>query len=127
MLVVACGILHKNNRFLIAQRSRDDEHHPLRWEFPGGKKRKGESIEECIIRELEEELGIQVHVQELYNKKEIDDVTFIHLNVEWVSGDITLNEHEDAKWVPVENLQDYDMLDVDLEVASKLVECKEYE
>ena len=88
-------------------------------------KRKGESIEECIIRELEEELGIKVHVQELYNKKEIDDVTFIHLIVEWVSGDITLNEHEDAKWVPVENLQDYDMLDVDLEVASKLVERKE--
>ena len=125
MLVVACGILHKNNRFLIAQRSKDDEHHPLRWEFPGGKKRKGESIEECIIRELEEELGIQVHVQELYNKKEIDDVTFIHLIVEWVSGDITLNEHEDANWVSVESLQDYDLLDVDLEVAFKLAERKE--
>ena len=125
MLVVACGILHKKNRFLIAQRSKDDEHHPLRWEFPGGKKRYGESGEECIIRELEEELGIQVLVKELYSKTVMGDVTFIHFFVEWVSGDITLIEHEQVKWVPVENLQDYDLLDVDLEVASKLAERKE--
>jgi 8-oxo-dGTP diphosphatase len=125
MLVVACGILHKKNRFLIAQRSKDDEHHPLRWEFPGGKKRYGESGEECIIRELEEELGIQVRVQELYSKTVIDDVTFIHFILEWVTGDITLNEHEDVKWVPVEDLTEYDLLDVDLEVASKLAERKE--
>ena len=120
MLFVACGILRKDAHFLIAQRSADESQFPLKWEFPGGKKNSDESGEECIIRELKEELGIQVRVLSFYHRSEKDTATFHYYCVEWVSGEISLVDHEQVRWVPVEDLKDYDMLDVDLEVVSML-------
>ena len=125
MLVISCGILRKDDSYLIAQRIKTETHFPLLWEFPGGKKREDESGEECIIRELEEELGIQVQVKTLYNRSEKEDATFLHYCVEWVSGEISLVDHEQVKWVPAGDLKNYDLLDVDLEIATILEESTE--
>ena len=125
MLVISCGILRKDDCYLIAQRIKTETHFPLKWEFPGGKKRQDESGEECIIRELEEELGIQVKVKTLYNRSEKEDATFLHYCVEWVSGEISLVDHEQVKWVPAGDLKNYDLLDVDLEIATMLEESTE--
>ncbi len=61
MLMVAGGILKENGLYLIAQRKKGDDY-GLRWEFPGGKLDQEETGEQCIIRELKEELGIDVQV-----------------------------------------------------------------
>jgi 8-oxo-dGTP diphosphatase len=59
LLVVACALVDRDGRVLLAQRP---EGRPMAglWEFPGGKVRKGETPEEALIRELQEELGIRV-------------------------------------------------------------------
>ena len=67
MLKVAGGILMENDMVLIAQRKRDDDY-GLKWEFPGGKLREGETGDECIVRELMEELGIEVEVTGFYDE-----------------------------------------------------------
>ena len=59
LLVVACVLVDADNRILLAQRPQGRQMAGL-WEFPGGKLEPGETPEACIIRELEEELGIVV-------------------------------------------------------------------
>ena len=67
MLTVAGGILEENGMYLIAQRKRDDDY-GLKWEFPGGKLDEGETGEKCIVRELMEELCIEVEVIGFYDE-----------------------------------------------------------
>jgi len=57
MLQVVAAVLRREGRILICQR-REDQAHPLKWEFPGGKVEAGESPEQAVARELLEELGI---------------------------------------------------------------------
>lgn len=120
-MLIACGILEENGLFLIAQRSRDDEHYPLHWEFPGGKIRPDETGEECIVRELKEELGIDVEVIETYGEYFEDELGGFYYKVRRVSGEITLNEHEEVKWVKPDDLDQYNLLSIDREIARKLL------
>jgi mutator protein MutT len=62
---VAAGIVWNGAEVLIARRQ-DNDHQGGRWEFPGGKRREGESIEQCLRREMLEEIGIEVHVGPLW-------------------------------------------------------------
>ena len=121
MLIVAGGILEENGMVLIAQRKRDDDY-GLKWEFPGGKLREGETGEECIVRELMEELSIKVEVSGFYDKLAEDDLTILYYLVRRVSGKITLNDHERMQWVFPDELDNYDLLSVDRGVARKLVQ-----
>ena len=61
---VAAGLVFRNGMLLITQRHADDHLGGL-WEFPGGKREPNETFEECLVRELREELGIEVIVGEL--------------------------------------------------------------
>lgn len=63
-LEVAAGLIFRDGRLLITQR-RDGDHLGGFWEFPGGKREAGESFETCLQRELREELGVEVEVQDL--------------------------------------------------------------
>ena len=105
---------------LLAQRRIDDVY-GLKWEFPGGKLNKGETGEECIVRELKEELGLDVEVLSFYGKYTEKDLIIYYYKVKRVSGELTLIDHEQVQWVPIDELTDYDLLSVDLEIAVKLV------
>lgn len=59
---VAAGLIFRDGKLLIAQRHADSHLGGL-WEFPGGKREPGETFEECLRRELKEELGCDVQVQ----------------------------------------------------------------
>ncbi len=119
MLTVAGGILEENGMYLIAQRKRDDDY-GLKWEFPGGKLDEGETGEECIVRELMEELCIEVEVIGFYDEFVEDDITILYYLVRRVSGKFTLNDHEKLQWVFLDELGDYDLLSGDREIARKL-------
>src|SRR6185369_17339571 len=64
IIEVAAGLVFCEGKLLITQRNADTHLGGL-WEFPGGKREPGESFEQCLIRELHEELGIEVTVREL--------------------------------------------------------------
>ena len=61
MIVVSAGVVIRDGRVMICRR-KPDVHNGLKWEFPGGKLEKGESPEAALVRELREELGIEVKV-----------------------------------------------------------------
>jgi 8-oxo-dGTP diphosphatase len=58
---VTCAIIEKDGKVLSTQRS-ESMSMPLKWEFPGGKIKAGESPSECLHRELQEELGVEVEI-----------------------------------------------------------------
>ena len=122
-MLVAGGIIEDKGLILLAQRKRNDAY-GLKWEFPGGKLDESESGEECIVRELKEELGIDVEVLCFYDEYAEDDLKILYYRLKWISGEITLNDHEQIQWVQAENLQKYDLLSVDRKVAQKLARDK---
>jgi mutator protein MutT len=68
---VSAGLVFRNGKLLITQRPAGAHLEGL-WEFPGGKREADESFEACLIRELREELGIEVSVRELVEEIEHD-------------------------------------------------------
>lgn len=96
------------------------------WEFPGGKIESGETPEECIVREIREELATVVKAEKIIGVVEYDYPDF-HLTMHCilcsvVSGDLILLEHEDAKWVTLENLYSLDWLPADKLILGKIQE-----
>jgi 8-oxo-dGTP diphosphatase len=122
---VTCALIMDGEQVLVTQRS-DWMPHPLKWEFPGGKLQSGETPERCVVREIREELGINIHARELlpsvrhtYSKEIIKLIPFV---CRWLDGEIQLAEHRDYRWVDLRELNDLDWLEADLEIVALLKE-----
>ncbi len=94
------------------------------WEFPGGKIQEGETPQEALKREIMEELDTEIEVGELIETIEYDYPEF-HLSMDcfWctiVKGDLVLKEHEAAKWLSKELLDDVEWLPADLSLIEKV-------
>ena len=94
------------------------------WEFPGGKIEGSETPEEALIREIMEELETKIVVGKLIDTIEYDYPTF-HLSMDcfWseiISGDLVLNEHEDARWLKKDELSKVDWLPADITLVDKI-------
>lgn len=124
MKQVTAAIIKDNDKYLICQRGADDEC-SLLWEFPGGKLEEGETLEECIIREIKEELDLDIKVQGIFttsiyyfNHKEI---YFTVYNAVIVAGQMKLNVHNDVRWVGLNELNKYTFMPADIEFVEKLI------
>lgn len=120
MITVAGGIIEKDNLILIAQRHRDDTH-GLKWEFPGGTLKPGESGEDAIVRELKEELNIDVEIIRYFGYYVEPPIRVQYYLVRYLTGKIRLIEHEQAQWVTKDSLLDYDLLTGDRIIANRLM------
>ena len=67
IIEVSAGLVFRSGKLLITQRHADAHLGGL-WEFPGGKRESGESFEQCLVRELHEELGVQIQVGSLFEE-----------------------------------------------------------
>ena len=124
---IPCGValIRDGRRFLISQRRRDDSFGSL-WEFPGGKKKRNESFEECVKREVQEEVGLEVAVHEkLMELKREYHERIIWLNFYLctkVSGEPTPVECQKVLWADVDELFTYDFPPAQDQVINKLLE-----
>lgn len=94
------------------------------WEFPGGKIEEDETPDAALKREIMEELDTEISVGSLIETIEYDYSTF-HLSMDcfWceiVSGDLVLKEHEDAKWLGIDELDSVEWLPADVTLISKI-------
>jgi len=118
---VVAAIIKKDNLYLVAQRNRD-KHMGLKWEFPGGKVDSGETLQEALVREIYEELNIDINIhekltEERYKDNEINIILHYFLCT-IKNGVINLNEHEAMAWVNKENFNQYDFVKGDGNITS---------
>jgi 8-oxo-dGTP diphosphatase len=114
---VVAALILRGDQVLICQR-RPDQAMALKWEFPGGKMEPGESPEQALIRELDEELGINAtigtlvaHVRHAYRNGGAVDLQFFA--VHQFTGEITNNIFNDLRWCNLRDLPGYDFLAAD--------------
>ena len=94
------------------------------WEFPVGKIESGETPQEALVREIQEELDVKIEIGDLIDTIEYDYSSF-HLRMDcfWCNvteGEITLKEAEDARWLSKDELYSVDWLPADMELTEKL-------
>ncbi len=121
-LHVACAIIEREGKVLAAQRSAIMTL-PLKWEFPGGKIEAGESPEECLIRELMEELGVSVLIgAALSPATHVSPdvtITLYPFTCRLAGGIITPHEHHALKWIEPRRMPELDWAPADLPVIDE--------
>ena len=128
LLVAAAALIDVDGRVLICQRPEGKQLAGL-WEFPGGKVEPGETPEDCLIRELEEELGITARKDCLasfvFASHAYEDFHLLmplYLLRRW-DGIVTRREHSDMAWVKPARLFDYPMPPADEPLCAWLRDC----
>ena len=120
---VVAGVSKVNNKFLVARRSYQKSFGG-KWEFPGGKIEEGETHENALIREFNEELSVQIKVHDLIRKisflKDDSRIEITFFQVQIVEGDIILNEHIEFQYLDKENLSRMNLCSADKELIKFL-------
>lgn len=119
---VVAAIIVENDKIFATQRGYGE--FKGGWEFPGGKIEKGETPQQALVREIQEELDTEIEVGELVERVEYDYPQF-HLSMDCFlckikSGKLVLKEHEDAKWLRRDELGSVEWLPADEGVVGKL-------
>lgn len=126
MIRVTCAVIRNEEDEILVVRRGEATDHPFKWEFPGGKLTPQETEEECIIREVGEELSIEVvicgqlpEVEYDYGHKQIKLIPFICDTLDEMPF---LSEHIAYKWMPATDLLTVDFSEADVFVANSYLE-----
>jgi 8-oxo-dGTP diphosphatase len=128
MIKVTCAIIENDDKVLCAQRS-EWMHLPLKWEFPGGKVEAGEDPEECLKREIREELGIKISIVErlISNKHTYPDkesFELIPFRCRLAGGNLEVKEHKRVAWLKCSELRELDWAEADIPVLNHYLSLK---
>jgi 8-oxo-dGTP diphosphatase len=130
MLTVVAAVIERSDRRLLIGQRRKDDTSPLKWEFPGGKVRNGESPEVALARELQEELGVTlVKSVELGRAHHRYAGTLEELEIRFFAVEISESElipraFEEIAWVLPKELGNYDFLAANVGLVANLATGK---
>lgn len=119
---VSAAVIHSKDKIFATARGYGD--FKGKWEFPGGKIESGETSQQALRREIQEELGVKIEVGTLIDTVEYDYPLF-HLSMDcfWcivTEGEIILKEAEDSRWLGKDELYSVDWLPADMELIEKI-------
>lgn len=119
---VVAAIIYKQDQVLITQRAKGK--FKGLWEFPGGKIETGETHQEALVREIKEELQVNIEVKNKFTEVEYQYEDFyLKMYLYWariVSGEINLVEHMDMQWVNFKALKNVNWLPADIKVGEMI-------
>jgi 8-oxo-dGTP diphosphatase len=123
--IVTAAVIEKNGRVLIAKK-RQGSKFAGKWEFPGGKVEKGETPEQCLKRELGEELAVTAEIGGIFCTSEHtympqQTIRLLAYRTTLISDGFDLNDHEEIRWVEPANLGRYVFLEADKPIVEKLM------
>ena len=120
---VVAALIWDGDKFLICQRPAHKAH-GLLWEFVGGKVELGETKEQALIRECQEELAVTLAVNDVF--MEVDHQypdLHVHLtlfNASILDGTPQMLEHNDIRWITTQEIQQYEFCPADVEILRRL-------
>lgn len=122
--IVSAAVIERDGMILIARRKRG-KLQAGKWEFPGGTIEEGETPQECLERELREELAIKVVVGDLVCESEYSyssdfTIRLLAFRVEVISGTFDLNDHDEIRWVRPPDLVKYEFPEADKPLIERL-------
>ncbi|TGE30993.1 (deoxy)nucleoside triphosphate pyrophosphohydrolase [Desulfosporosinus sp. Sb-LF] len=123
MKEVTAAIILKDNKILIAQRA-PGENLAGKWEFPGGKIEPKETLQECLKREIREELDVDIEVLDFFGESiypyHSGTIKLMAFWCQWISGDFTMKVHSQIVWASHHELDSYDFAPADIPLVEKL-------
>ena len=123
MTRVTAAIIENKGKVLIAKRKVTDKL-AGKWEFPGGKIKASETPQECLIREMKEEFGIDVHIGAFFGETThhyaSGPIKLLAYHATWIGGSFSLNDHADFAWITPDQFHDFDFAPADMPFAKKL-------
>ncbi|HMR88563.1 MAG TPA: (deoxy)nucleoside triphosphate pyrophosphohydrolase [Saprospiraceae bacterium] len=124
VIEVACGVILDGDKVFCVRRS-EAMSLPLKWEFPGGKIEDGETAEDCLKRELLEELEVRVLILEKLSNSYFDygnfQINLIPYICKFLGDKIILREHKEYLWLPVNELISLDWAPSDIPIVHEII------
>jgi len=126
VIQVVAAVIFQNEKVLCVQRAEHEkEYVSLKWEFPGGKVEAGEQFEEALVREIREELSVDIEISKFFMTVEHTYPNFhlvMHVyRCDLTEGEVILNEHVDMKWLKVDELDQLDWAEADIPIVKRLM------
>jgi len=120
---VAAAVILQNGKVFLGRRA-PGENCAGGWEFPGGKIEPGETPEECLKRELQEEFGVCALIKDFIAESVCEyasgSIRLLAYGAELVAGEIKLTVHDQYAWVELDDILAYDLLPADIPIALEL-------
>lgn len=124
MRSVAAALAIREGRVLLTRRAMGQTLEGL-WEFPGGKLEPGETVEQCIEREIREELALCCKATEIFTESiyryEGGAIRLIGVMVDLDRGEHKLTVHDQIEWVPLAEILRYELAPADIPIAEELI------
>jgi 8-oxo-dGTP diphosphatase len=125
-VLVAAAVIERDGALLAAKR-KSGAHLEGHWEFPGGKVEPDESPEECLVRELAEEVGIRVHprgiLEVVFHRYPEKSVLLLFYRCDLLEGEPRALDCAEVRWVPLADLPSLDWAPADVPFVRRLAEA----
>ncbi|MBP6235456.1 MAG: (deoxy)nucleoside triphosphate pyrophosphohydrolase [Saprospiraceae bacterium] len=124
VIEVVCGVILDGDKVLCVQRSKTMSL-SLKWEFPGGKIEKNETPEQCLYREIKEELGVAIEILEKLTNSYYDygsfEIILIPYLCKYLGDEIILSEHKEFQWLLFSELTMLEWAPADVPIVKEII------